>query len=313
MLRALILMALCYCAVGCKPRSGELAESRSSSRLPAVPTESSGSRFQSDALELGEPESGERSSNFSASTRMVARALPESLNQDLSNSSPIADAGGDQMIVSGAGLEAVRLDGTGSSDPDADPLNFEWLLPAFSGASIDNPFSPTPVGLFPVGPTLVTLVVTDGKGGIGIEDVLITVGSVSSSALICATDQIALWPANDEMHEVLISVSVSDRCSNIDDFFLLCEISSNEPDRGEDDRQLGGDVAGEDGYSKPALVPLIYDADLECFVGSATLRAETNTDEVSRVYSIVCDVSDSSGHTETASCVVVVPQIHGAD
>src|SRR6185436_4189775 len=42
------------------------------------------------------------------------------------NRPPVADAGPDQTVLSVNGQAAVRLDASGSSDPDGDPLTYEW-------------------------------------------------------------------------------------------------------------------------------------------------------------------------------------------
>ena len=68
----------------------------------------------------------------------------ESLNQP-----PVADAGPDQPDAVVGRL--VTLDGTGSWDPDEDPLDYDWAflgnppgLPPGSTATLDDPSSPTP-------------------------------------------------------------------------------------------------------------------------------------------------------------------------
>jgi hypothetical protein len=60
------------------------------------------------------------------------------------NDPPVADAGPDQTASVGT---TVRLDGTGSSDPDGDPLAFQWTLvarPAGSTSVLLDAASPTP-------------------------------------------------------------------------------------------------------------------------------------------------------------------------
>ena len=72
------------------------------------------------------------------------------------NRRPIANAGGDQTVDVGA---TVVLDGSGSSDPDLDPLTYDWVLvskPPTSGAALQNPTS--------VNPTFVADVAGDYQG-----------------------------------------------------------------------------------------------------------------------------------------------------
>ncbi len=42
------------------------------------------------------------------------------------NSSPIADAGSDLSGYTGGAQDAIVFDGTGSHDPDEEPLTFHW-------------------------------------------------------------------------------------------------------------------------------------------------------------------------------------------
>src|SRR5205814_8170193 len=80
------------------------------------------------------------------------------------NGAPVANAGADQTVDVGA---AVQLDAAASSDPDGQPLTYQWTfiaLPAGSGAVIANPATIDPTfiadktGLYDV-----QLVVSDGR------------------------------------------------------------------------------------------------------------------------------------------------------
>jgi hypothetical protein len=87
----------------------------------------------------------------------------------ITNQPPIASAGGPySALQTGPGPWApgtVTLDGTGSSDPDGDPLTFLWTAPiTIPPVTFDDPTSITPIATFPVGVTAVTLTVTDPSG-----------------------------------------------------------------------------------------------------------------------------------------------------
>ncbi len=225
-----------------------------------------------------------------------------------SNAPPVADAGQDNAVECWAPLTSVQLDGSGSIDPDGDDLEFEWSIPDGSGATLDDPSSATPMGQFPLGPTLVTLTVTDGKGGISIDDVLVTVRDTTPPVLVCTTDPIALWAPRHDMRRVEICIAVSDNCAFPEELLLNARVSSSEPDDATGDGATAGDVDGFDGFTHPVSVAgLEYDADAGCYLGVVWLRAERNGAGSGRVYSIVCDVLDVEGNFATASCVVVVP------
>jgi hypothetical protein len=60
------------------------------------------------------------------------------------NRAPSADAGSDQLVFTGS---MVMLDGTGSTDPDGDPLTFRWRFlerPAGSTAALSDPAAARP-------------------------------------------------------------------------------------------------------------------------------------------------------------------------
>ena len=79
------------------------------------------------------------------------------------NGPPVADAGPDQAVSTGA---TVQLDGTGSDDPDGDPLTYWWYLysPDGSSAVLSSATSPTPTFVADLpGDYYADLYVSDGK------------------------------------------------------------------------------------------------------------------------------------------------------
>lgn len=86
------------------------------------------------------------------------------------NTPPLAAAGGDQTIeATGPNGSAVALDGSGSIDPEGDPLSYTWAGPfgSLSGAVVQPTIA--------LGIHVVTLTVDDGRGGSASDTVTITV------------------------------------------------------------------------------------------------------------------------------------------
>lgn len=91
------------------------------------------------------------------------------------NTAPTANAGSAQTVTVG---DMVRLDGTGSSDPEGDTLTYTWSLlvkPAGSTATLSGPTSPTPSFVADKeGQFNAQLIVNDGKAESAPDTVMVT-------------------------------------------------------------------------------------------------------------------------------------------
>jgi hypothetical protein len=128
------------------------------------------------------------------------------------NAPPVAHAGQDQTCVVG---ETVELDGSGSSDPDGDPLTYRWqimAIPAGSLALLSDPHDVKPSILADiVGSYTVNLVVNDGT--VDSEPASVTITAISieeaaANAVQTTSETIAQLPvevfANKNMADTFI-------------------------------------------------------------------------------------------------------------
>ena len=90
------------------------------------------------------------------------------------NQPPTADAGAAQTVTEG---DAVALDGSGSSDPEGQPLTYKWTAPA--GITLTSPTAAMPTFTAPTlsadTPYTFTLTVNDGARDSAVASVTITV------------------------------------------------------------------------------------------------------------------------------------------
>jgi hypothetical protein len=90
------------------------------------------------------------------------------------NQAPTANAGADQTVASGA---SVSLDGTGSSDPDADALTYAWSQLSGPAVTLTGGNTATPSFTAPVGPATLEfqLEVCDAEPLCDTDTVVVTV------------------------------------------------------------------------------------------------------------------------------------------
>jgi K319L-like, PKD domain len=96
------------------------------------------------------------------------------------NHTPVANAGADQTVNSGA---LVSLDGTGSTDPDLDPLTFAWTQTAGPSVTLSGANTATPSFTAPTGPATLTfqLQVCDPFNACSTDSVTITVNGTPTA------------------------------------------------------------------------------------------------------------------------------------
>jgi len=198
----------------------------------------------------------------------------------------------------------VTLDGSSSSDPDGDDLTFAW---AISNDSVSSSSTDQAVleGLFPVGVTMATLSVADGRGAVASCDVLVTVEGFTPAGVLCTTSTAMLWPPKGQLVDVEIYILATDECADPDVVFpIIVTVSSDEPDAS---LKGSGDENGQDGYSSPVAVNAVWTGNPGEFTATIQLRAERDGDGDGRKYTIDVIASDGTLSEATTSCCIVVP------
>ena len=204
------------------------------------------------------------------------------------NHAPIADAGAPQTVHSG---RVVTLNGSGSSDPDNDPIAYQWVQVSGPGVTLSSSTSSSPS--FTAPPTSGTttlkfrLTVSDSLLSSSPAEVVVTVKNGPPLCTLASASPNILWPPNHGMIPVFIQ-GVTDP----DDATLQITIQSvtqDEPVNG-----IG------DGDTSPDAV----------IVGSAVLiRAERSTAGNGRVYRINFTADDGQGGSCSSFVQVGVPRI----
>ncbi len=233
------------------------------------------------------------------------------------NLEPVCMASDQEIECTSAAGAEVTLDGS-ATDPDDDDgaLMYHWDVSNAAVVLLDDPDSAEPTGTFPIGITMATLTVADGRGGVAVCDVLITVQDTTPPEVMCTTDLAALWPPNHSMRTVTLIVTATDVCAEPDEVLPInVHVRSDELDdaSGVGDGATTGDVNGSDGYS---LAPgggvdvtscFSFDTATSSWIGTVQLRAERAGTGDGRKYTLDVEALDSHGNSSQTSCCVIVP------
>lgn len=199
-----------------------------------------------------------------------------------SNRPPIADAGADQIVEcqSPSGTPVV-LDGSGSSDPDGDPLTYVWT------GSFGTASGVMPTVLLDLGIHDIDLTVSDPSGESDTDGVTIMVEDTLAPEIskVVANPNV-LWPALWQMVNVRISVSAIDACSAQSSCRIIGVRSSEPPLLGIPDWQIIGDLR-------------------------VLLRAKRTSVLDGRIYTITIECTDAYGNVSTDEVEVRVPGLLG--
>jgi hypothetical protein len=197
----------------------------------------------------------------------------------------VANAGADQTVeCDGSHSAQVTLNGSQSTDPDGDILDYEWTWDSgsASGALVTVRLA--------TGMHCATLTVRDPSGHMDRRVVSVTVADMTPPDLSVQLSPRVLWPVNHKMVNIRAKVHASDSCGSVSDIKLL-SIVSNQADNGIGDGNTTHDISAKIGT---------LDQNFQ-------LRAERSGAGSDRIYAVTYQATDDSGNQATVSQDVVVP------
>lgn len=206
------------------------------------------------------------------------------------NNAPTADAGPPQTVAEGT---TVLLDGSGSSDPDGDPLGYSWSQVSGPAVTLSDPSAVAPSFTAPdvIGSVdlVFSLSVFDSNGATAplLSTTTITVrdGSAPPDCQNARPSVAELWPPNHKMVEVTIE-GVTDPDDQVIQI-TVTGVAQDEPTTGQGKGDSGPDA--------------VLQGD------RVLLRAERTGGGNGRVYHVSFVASDGAGGQCSGTVQVIVP------
>ncbi len=207
------------------------------------------------------------------------------------NIAPIANAGSPQTVQS---TDIVSLDGSGSYDPNGDPISYLWQQTGGPTAVMDSNNSPHSRLIAPEVSTITqlsfSLIVNDGALSSLASTVVITVNPISAPPIcdLALANKNVLWPPNHKLQEIdVVNVFEIGHEHDQGNKIIITKISQDEPTNG-----LGDGDTPIDGVIKP---------------GYALIRQERQGGGNGRVYIISFTASNGYGVACSGSVKICVP------
>jgi hypothetical protein len=200
---------------------------------------------------------------------------------DIENEPPAANAGPAQTVecTSAAGA-GISLDGSASSDPENNIALYVWRQGSRSGEEIgNNPVLHVSQGIGGNQTYFLRVVDTFGQSSEDSTSVKVVDSTPPAISNVTASPNV-LWPPNQKLVGVTLSVSDSDQCDP-NPVCKIAQITSNEP-IAPSDAQITGTLTAQ--------------------LSAARLGSGSG-----RIYTLAVQCTDAAGDVSTANTTVLVP------
>lgn len=214
------------------------------------------------------------------------------------NHPPVANAGLDRTVTAGFGHAAeVILDGSASTDPDCDLLQYTW---SESGSSFATGAT-TDTFISGAGKHTITLTVSDGYGGVSTAIVNITVFVPGPNLAIAVTSSAPAVNAGDNLSYGVTVTNTGDNANNVQVAVILSDvinlISSSAPG--------GTCTSGPPGDSGSLLCPVGALAKGSSANFSITIGT-TASGSLNANFTVSSDQNDADSSDNTATVITTV-------